>query len=228
MTITTSVRASGLHSDGGSLQMKKIICFLCVISLSFAAFADLRAFAAEKPDKKTAVREDSKSREDSPYILGPQNLIQIKVFGEADTNQIYRVDEEGYIKHSLLGRVKVGGYTVEEIERNLEKKLDGDYILNPHVTVFVLEFSHFSIIGEVRKPGNYELSGKISIIRAISIAGGFTPVADQRSVKIMRKNGNGGESSISVDTTRITQRGDISAEVYLQADDVIVIPKSFF
>ena len=79
-----------------------------------------------------------------------------------------------------------------------------------------------------RKPGNYELSGKISVIRAISIAGGFTPVADQRAVKIMRKNQDGKESAINVDTTRITQHGDMSAEVDLQADDVVVVPKSFF
>lgn len=210
--------------------MKKILLSLWVVSVLFSASAEPQAFAADKNDLRPNVHENSGSEKEAvaPYEIGPQNLLQIKVFGESNTNQIYRVDEEGYITHVLLGRVKVGGYTVEEIERLLEKKLDGDYIINPHVTVFVLEFSHFSIIGEVRKPGNYELSGRVSIIRAISIAGGFTPVADQRAVKIMRKNESGGESVINVDTTRITQRGDMSAEVYLQADDVVVVPKSFF
>ena len=206
--------------------MKKIIYGVWLLGFLFSACADTRVFAG--PDPKNSPRENTDSTQDAPYIIGPQNMLQIKVFGEAETNQIYRVDEGGYINHTLLGRVKVGGYTVEEIERSLEKKLDGDYILNPHVTVFVLEFSHFSIIGEVRKPGNYELSGKISVIRAISIAGGFTPVADQRAVKIMRKNEDGKESAINVDTTRITQHGDMSAEVNLQADDVVVVPKSFF
>lgn len=165
---------------------------------------------------------------ESPYIIGAQNLLQIKIFGEASVNPLYRIDEEGYIRHALAGRVKLGGLTVSEAERLMEQKLSGDYIINPQVNIFVLEYSDFSILGEVRKPGNYELSGRVSIIRAISMAGGFTPIANQRGVQIIRKNTDGSESKISVDTTRITQRGDLSAEVDLQADDVVVVPKSFF
>lgn len=162
------------------------------------------------------------------YIIGPHNLLQIKIFGESNTNSLYRVDEDGYIRHALVGRIQLGGLTISGAEELLEKTLDKDYILNPQVNVFVLEFSQFSIIGEVRRPGNYELSGKVSIIKAISIAGGFTPVASQKDIKIIRKNEKGRETTLKVDTTRITGDGDLTAQVYLQADDVVVVAKSFF
>ncbi len=109
----------------------------------------------------------------------------------------------------------------------MESSLDKDYIINPRVNVFVLQYSTFSIIGEVRRPGNYEISGRVSVIEAISMAGGFTAVANQRGVRIMRK-GEGRETTVNVDTTRITQQGDRSADAYIEQDDVVVVPKSFF
>lgn len=160
------------------------------------------------------------------YIIGPQNLLQIKIYGEA-SNQIYRVDEVGCITHTLLGRVKLGGMTVTDAEKMLESSLSGDYIINPHVNIFVLEHSHFSVLGEVKKPGSYEILGRVSVIEAISMAGGFTPVASQGAVKIIRKSSDK-EATIHVDTTKITGQGDTSEDAYVEADDVIVIPKSFF
>jgi polysaccharide export outer membrane protein len=188
-------------------------------ALGQAAVPNLNAIALEAVD-------DTDSR-DTAYFIGPQNLLQIKIFGEASINQRDRVDEDGFVKHALAGRIKVGGLTVAQAEKAIEQLLDGDYIINPQVSIFVLEYSHFSIIGEIRKPGNYELSGRVSVIRAISIAGGFTPIANQKNVQIIRKNNNGIESKINVDATRIMQ-GDLSGEVDLQAEDMVVVPKSFF
>ncbi len=164
---------------------------------------------------------------ETPYILGPQNVIQIKIFGESGVNPIYRIDELGFIKHALVGRLKLGGLNVEQAEELLEKTLAGDYIINPQVTIFVLEHSRFSIIGEVRKPGTYEILGRVSIIEAISMAGGFTPVANQRDVRIQRRQEEA-QSTVQVDTTKITQRGDMTAQVNVEANDVIVVAKSFF
>ncbi len=211
------------------IKKKPVIYYFFLL---FLLFLSPNAFAGpgkgESPSTAVFTEKAGNERQEtSSYLIGAQNLLQIKIFGEAGTNQLYRVDEDGYIKHSLAGRVKVGGLSATEAEKLLEKKLDGDYIINPQVNVFVLEYSHFSIIGEVRKPGNYEISGRVSAIRAISIAGGFTPIANQRGVQLIRKNSDGSESKISVDAVRIME-GDLSADQDLQADDVIVVPKSFF
>ena len=200
-------------------------CVLCSVSSCPSVFS-----AADRPPVDISARDNDRDTADEgpgAYIIGAQNLLQIRIFGEASINQLYRVDEDGYIKHALAGRVKLGGLTVTAAERLMEQKLDGDYILNPQMSIFVLEYSHFSIIGEVRRPGNYEISGRVSVIRAISMAGGFTPIANQRGVQIIRKATDGSESKISVDAAKIME-GNLSDEQDLQADDVIVVPKSFF
>ncbi len=207
-----------------SLKIKTLVALVWI-----AAFCVVDVHAAATPDKQIGLEKASTSyHEDTSYQIGPQNLLQIKVLGESTVNQIYRVEDDGFIKHALLGRVRVGGMSVPELEKYLEEHLDGDYIINPKVTVFILEFSSFSILGEVKKPGNYELSGRVSLIHALSIAGGFTPVASQKNVQIMRKNQDGTETKLTVDTTRITQGGDLSVDEDLQPDDIIVVSKSFF
>ena len=207
-----------------------IIALFLLLSPSGVSAAPARDANSEK-NFQQAEAEDSKQQQDeatNAYRIGPQNMLQIRIFGEAGINQLYRVDEDGFIKHALGGRMEVGGLTVTEAEALVEKKLDGDYVINPQINIFVLEFSQFSIIGEVRKPGNYEISGRVSIIRAISMAGGFTPIADQRGVQIIRKNSTGTETKLKVDVGRIMQGGQSSPEEDLQADDVVVVPKSFF
>ena len=212
-------------------MIKKPLAVSVVFLLSLFLLSPSVGAAPAKGDKTSSVSIDDtdtgKTIEPQSYVIGPQNLLQIKIFGEAGTNQMYRVDEDGYIRHALAGRVKIMGLTVAEAEKQLEQKLDGDYIINPQVNIFVLEYSHFSIIGEVRKPGNYEISGRVSVIRAISMAGGFTPIANQRGVQIIRKTEDGREVKIGVDAVKIME-GNLSDEQDLQADDVVVIPKSFF
>lgn len=214
------------------MKRLSVLCFsLSLLILCPAPSADgASSDALDDLTSLTRAQERKADEEDdngTAYLIGAQNLLQIKIFGESSVTPIYRVEEDGYIKHALIGRVKLGGLTTTEAERVMEEKLDGDYIINPQVNILVLEYSRFSIIGEIRKPGNYEISGRMSVIRAISTAGGFTPIANQRDVQIIRKNTDGTERKIGVDTTRIT-RGDLSAEVDLQADDVIIVGKSFF
>lgn len=229
-----SLRALEPHFNLPTLRMIKIASrkkFAALFSLSvlfcLQSIACELVFAAEEePVNSTYVRPVNK-RAEVAYVIGPRNTIQIKIFGDASTHQLYRVDELGYINHALLGRIKMAGFSISEAEKLIETKLDKDYIINPRVNIFVLQYSTFSIIGEVRKPGNYEITGRVSVIEAISMAGGFNAVANQRGVRIMRKT-EGQETSINVDTTRITQQGDRSGDVNIEQDDVVVVPKSFF
>gem|GEM_PF-4356771 len=87
------------------------------------------------------------ARDDKAYVIGSTNLIHIKVLGEDGQQQTFRVDESGFITHPLLSRVKIGGKTVSEAEDMIRNMLAGGYILNPNVTIFVVEHSRFSILG---------------------------------------------------------------------------------
>lgn len=162
---------------------------------------------------------------DAIYRIAPQNLLQIKILGETGLQQTFRVDDFGFITHPLVGRIRLEGYTVADAENLLENTLKGDYIRNPHITIFVLEHSRFSVLGEVRQPGNYEILGQVSVIEAVSLAGGFTTVANQKKIHILRKEGKG-EKAFEVNIDDILQGK--RSEVYVQAGDVIQVSKSFF
>src|SRR3990167_7583704 len=111
--------------------MKKISALVLVAAL-FAVYprSTPGLYAAPVDRVETAVSavalekaSADSSHQDTPYIVGPQNLLQVKIFGEAGINQLYRVDESGYIKHALAGRVRIGGLTVDEAEKELERLL---------------------------------------------------------------------------------------------------------
>ncbi len=163
--------------------------------------------------------------DDASYKIGANNLLYIKILGESGIQQTFRVDSMGFITHPLVGRIKIAGMSVSDAEEMLRQQLEGDYILNPFVNIFVLEHSHFSVLGEVRKPGNYELLGNLSIVEAISMAGGFSPVANEEKVKILRRD-EMGEKTIVVDVEDIIEGR--SQDTYVEAGDVISVPKSFF
>lgn len=163
---------------------------------------------------------------ESAYHIGPQNLIQIRILGQSALQQTFRVDDLGFITHPLAGRIKLSGKTVAEAESMLESILEDGYIRNPHITVFVLEHSRFSILGEVRQPGTYEILGQISLVEAISMAGGFTPVANEKKVRVLRKDETG-ERTIEVDVQDIID-GKQPDTVLVEAGDVISVTKSFF
>ncbi len=202
--------------------MRKSWLFFCLFFL-FIGFCPEDALAATEVQSAQAESLGG----DYAYRIGPQNLLQIKILGESATTQVYRVDEMGYITHALLGRLKLEGLTVVEVERLVTDKLRGQYILHPTVTVFVVEHSHFSILGEVRRPGNYEITGRVSIIEALSMAGGFTPLANQKGVKIVRKKEDE-ERIVHVNAVHLMQNPEPNNEVDIVANDIIVVPKSFF
>lgn len=168
---------------------------------------------------------EAASASDESYLIGPNNLLLIKVVGEGGIQSTFRVDDTGYITHPLAGRIKLAGQSVAQAEETVRASLEGDYILNPYVTVFVMEHSRFSVLGEVRKPGNYEIISRLSIVEAISIAGGFAPVANEKKVKILRRD-ESQEKTIFVNVKDVMDGR--AQDVYIQAGDVVEVPKSFF
>ena len=107
-----------------------LVVFLSLFAACPAAFSAPAPASVEQAAARAEQKEESNA-----YTIGPQNLLQVKIFGEAGINQLYRVDEDGYIKHALMGRVKLGGLTTTEAERIVEEKLSGDYIINPQVNM---------------------------------------------------------------------------------------------
>lgn len=164
------------------------------------------------------------------YTIGPENVLMIDVYYGRDKNlsRKVRVSSKGFITFPLLGEVEVGGLTVADLEGKLTDLLEKDYLVNPQVSVFIEEYSTVSILGQVKKPGSYEIKGKLSVVELISLAGGFTKIAATNDVKIIRTNPDGRKNTIKVKVNDIINKGREEEDVWLKPGDIVTVPESFF
>lgn len=113
------------------------------------------------------------------YVVGPQDVLSITVFNESALSGRFTVESDGSINYPLVGRVPVAGKTLRAIQEDLTKRLAGGYLVNPQVTILVEQYHSQSIfvVGEVRQPGKHTISGNMSLLEALSQAGGTTATA---------------------------------------------------
>ena len=121
------------------------------------------------------------------YTVGPQDVLSITVFGEADLSGKYTVEQDGTFTFPQIGRVKAGGLTLRGIEQDLRKQLADGFLRNPQVAVAIENYrsQRILILGEVRSPGEYQLAGEMTLLAALARAGSTTPSAG-REVVIVR------------------------------------------
>ncbi len=131
------------------------------------------------------------------YILGPEDVIDIKVWNHEKLTRTIEITEEGSFTYPHIGNVKAEGLSVFQLEDLLEKKLADGYIKSPQVTVTVNNYKSKKvfILGYVREPGIYIVKGKNHILELISKAGGFTNEAG-RSVTIVRSKTSPGAGAV--------------------------------
>jgi polysaccharide export outer membrane protein len=108
------------------------------------------------------------------YRLGPEDELEIKVWNHDDLTRKLRLGLKGTISFPFVGEIKAEGLTIQELQRELESRLGPKYIIDPHVSINVLEYKSqkFFVVGNVQKPGTYPLTKPIRVVEAISMAGG--------------------------------------------------------
>lgn len=124
------------------------------------------------------------------YVVGPQDVLMITVFNEPTLTGRFTVEADGTINYPLVGRVQVGGKTLRAIQEDLTSRLGANYLRNPQVTILVDQFRSQSIfvLGEVRQPGKHVISGNLTLLEALSQAGGPTTSAGTEVVVRRPKN----------------------------------------
>lgn len=157
------------------------------------------------------------------YVIKPEDNLSIYVWKHQDLTQDVKVDAEGNISFPLIGKVPAVGLTVAELKDKITYLLGKDYIVNPLVTINI-EKQTFFIYGEVKQPGSQTLAGQMTLLRAITIAGGLTDFAS--SIVYIKRKTKDKEERIKVNINRIIQQE--TADIPLKADDIVVVPRRFF
>ncbi len=189
-----------------------------------AALLSSSLSAVEPTATTPAAIEESRS-----YRLSPNDLIRIKVFQEDDLTTELRLAKDGTGTYPLLGVITLGGRTVDEAAATLREQLGKDYLVNPQVTITVVEYSkrRFTVLGQVQKPGSYDIPSEesVTLLQAIAMAGGFTRLAVQSKVTITRTVG--GKKTFSVDVkSAANDPGTKPMEIL--PDDTIIISERVF
>lgn len=123
----------------------------------------------------------------STYKLASGDVIRIHVFSEPDLSfEEIRLTDAGTFSYPFIGEVRAKGKTAAELEALLIEKLQGDFLIDPRISISVLEYREFFISGEVKQPGGYRFQPGLTLRRAIALAGGLTERASTNRITLIR------------------------------------------
>jgi polysaccharide biosynthesis/export protein len=205
----------------------------CALLLTIAAYLLLPLLAAAQAPPGQA----DPSRVE--YLIGPQDVLTVTVWDSPDLSGKFTVETDGSFTFPLIGRVKAGGLTLRQFEAELKKKLADGYFKNPQVSVAVETYrsQRIFIVGEVRNPGTYQLTGDMTLIEAIARAGSTTPAAAPEAIVVRAPAGKQADGPVlpgqredAPDSQRVNlrdlQSGVLSQSVALRDGDTIFVPRA--
>ena len=240
LLVIIALLASGCAASSGTAKTEALIANVTRDEVNDNLALNSRILAMANPDN--SLRD---------YAVGPGDLLEISVFDIGELSKIkVRVASEGLITLPLAGTIAAGGKTAVELEEDVRAALAAKYIRNPHVSVFVLEYhSHrVSVLGAVKKPGVFEVSGQRSVVDMLAMAEGLTEQADQVVYLIRKVAKSSGptapgselqvasegkspqEAIVTINLDELLVNGNEQLNAPLQSGDVIHVPKagSFF
>ena len=165
------------------------------------------------------------------YVLGPNDYVGVEVFGEDDLRTNGRLNPEGNLSVPLLGSVHLAGLTLTQAASKLTELYGRDYLVNPKVNVMLLGYAkrRFSILGQVSRPGSYEMPesspGGIDLLEAIALAGGYTRIAAPERITVRRQAANG-DQVFKVNAKKFNKGGGGGFRV--EPGDTITVGESIF
>src|SRR5262245_53609088 len=178
------------------------------------------------------------------YVVGPQDVLTITSYDQADLSGKFSVEADGTFTYPMIGRFTAGGLTLRQVENSLKKRLkDEGFFRNPQITVAVEQYKSQKVflVGEVRNPGTYTLSGNMNLVEAISRAGSTLPTAGSEVVIVHAgENATGptvpvpdsqdGTDDDAKDIVRVNLRdlenGAFSQNAQLKDGDTIFVPRA--
>lgn len=202
--------------------MKRVSYFAIVVAVLGSAVFSQRPASAQVPPG-SMLGNSSPSASDAP--IGPRDYIEVKVFQDANLNTKMTVNDDGRITMPLIGKVDVSGLTPSEVEARIKSLLEAKYINKADVSVTVLQAGSkpISVIGAVMRPGQIGITGNITLIQAITQAGGLA-TGYGRTLYVLRTAASGLTEQIGIDIDDLMVNGNPDLNLPLRANDVINVP----
>lgn len=152
----------------------------------------------------------------SRYRLGKGDVFSINVFNEPDLSKAkIKMSDAGTMQYISLGEVRVEGMSVADLEALITKTLKGSYLTDPKVTVSIDEYRPVFMSGQVAKTGAFPYQPGLTVLRAITISGGFAPRADEKKLYIQKEDNPG-------------QLIQVGPNTFVEPGDIISVGESFF
>jgi protein involved in polysaccharide export with SLBB domain len=193
-----SYRPMGWH------RVRRGFCFLVPVLCACV----VAACTSPGPSSMASVAGPATAVPDSAYKLDAGDKLRVIVFGEMDLGGEYEVDGTGFVRLPLIGQLRAGGLAVNEFEDSMKAALEKGYLRDARVSVEVINYRPFYILGQVNRPGEYPYVNGMSVLNAVALAGGYTYRANESSVYI-RRRGAMEESLAPVDQRTRVNPGDI-------------------
>lgn len=209
--------------------MKRIPTSLFIFSIFLLVSESAILNAQQKTEyaRQTAipspVMQETHVKDD--YIIGVDDVLSIFVWKEPDFSikELF-VRPDGKISLPLVNDIQAGGLNTKELRQNITEKLR-DYVESPYVTVMVLKVQSRSIavVGQVSKPGAYQLSTPITVLELLARAGGVTEYAKCKDIRVVREE-NGKTLQFEFNYREAIQGRNLKQNIQLQVGDVVLVP----
>jgi len=166
------------------------------------------------------------------YCLAPNDLLDFRVFQEPELDAVVEISGDGSASFALIGPVHIGGRTIADSIEMIKARYRDGYLKNPQVSITVRSYAKklFTILGQVQKPGSYNMQGtaEITLLQAIGMAGGYTRIADPANVTVKRLEINGSSEKVHKLNAKRMARGEDKTVFFIKPGDVISVGESLF
>lgn len=189
-----------------------------IVKSVLLALAALAAAAQAQEENRPAPNEPG-------YRVNAGDRLDISVWKEADLQRQVLVGPDGQFSFPLAGQIMAEGRTVTQIQEELESRLSR-YIpdLVSTVTVVDVNGNRIYVLGQVNAPGSYVMNPVLDVMQALAMAGGTTPFAALKDIRILRRDEGGVQRAYGFDYTAVADGRRLEQNVQLQSGDVVVVP----
>ncbi len=210
------------------LKRNGVAIALFVLSLAAQAAAQQRGKTEKRPVAGRSGNERGNGTqsvaEEPPYVIGPEDVLDISVWKEQDFSRVVPVRPDGRISLPLLGDIQAAGFTPVQLASLITERLR-KYVTQPQVTVIAVQINsrRVYVLGEVNRPGGVPMLPNMTVLQALSSAGGFTQFANPKAIFVLRNES--GKQNRYVFNYKEMVRGEASGQIiFLKPGDTIVVP----